>query len=83
MAGTIVRFESRTVIQRPIGEVFDRLADLPGYRGWMHRTGLFRGCRLTAGPPVQLGTTYVDSTWMGRFDGEVTEFVPPTRIAFR
>jgi len=83
VAESIVRFESRTVIQGPVSEVFERLADLPGYGGWMHRTGLFRGCRLTSEVPVRRGTTYVDSTRMGPFDGEVTEFVPPTRIAFR
>ena len=83
MATSIVRFESRTVIQGPVSEVFERLADLPGYGGWMHRTGLFRGCSLTSEAPVRRGTTYVDSTRMGTFDGEVTEFVPPTRMAFR
>ena len=83
MAKSIVRFESQAVIQRPVGDVFERLADLPGYDGWMHRTGLFRECRLTSEPPIRQGTTYVDSTRMGRFDGEVVEFVPPTRIAFR
>ena len=83
MAGSIVRFESSTVIQRPVSEVFDRLADLPGYGGWMHRTGLFRRCRLTSDVPIRQGTTYVDSTRMGTFDGEVTEFAPPTRIAFQ
>ena len=82
-AENIVRFESRTVIQAPASKVFERLADLPGYGRWMHRTGLFRGCRLTSQPPVRRGTTYLDSTRMGTFDGEVTEFVPPTRIAFR
>ncbi len=83
MAASVVRFESRAVIQRPVSEVFERLADLPGYGGWMHRTGLFRGCSLTSEVPIRKGTTYVDSTRMGRFDGEVIEFVPPTRIAFR
>ena len=83
MVGSIVRFESHTTIQRPVGEVFERLADLPGYGGWMHRTGLFRRCRLTSEVPIRTGTTYVDSTRMGSFDGVVTEFVPPTRIAFR
>ena len=82
-AESIVRFESRTAIQAPASEVFERLADLPGYGRWMHRTGLFRGCSLTSEPPVRRGTTYIDSTRMGTFDGEVTEFVPPTRIAFR
>ena len=83
MAESIVRFESHTVVQRPVSEVFERLADLPDYRGWMHRTGLFRRCSLTSEAPIRQGTTYVDSTRMGTFDGEVTEFVPPTRIAFR
>jgi uncharacterized protein YndB with AHSA1/START domain len=83
VAESVVRFESSAVIQRPVSEVFERLADLPGYGGWMHRTGLFRGCRLTSEVPIRQGTTYVDSTRMGRFDGEVIEFVPPTRIAFR
>ena len=83
MAGSIVRFESHKVIHRPVSEVFERLADLPGYGGWMHRTGLFRRCGLTSEVPIRRGTTYVDSTRMGTFDGEVTEFVSPTRIAFR
>jgi uncharacterized protein YndB with AHSA1/START domain len=78
----IVRYESKVVVRRPVGEVFERLADLPGYGGWMHRTGLFRRCRLTSEPPVRSGTTYVDSTWMGPFQGHVTEFERPTRISF-
>lgn len=83
MAGSAVRFESRTVIQRPADVVFERLADLPGYGRWMHRTGLFRRCALTSEAPVRQGTTYFDSTRMGTFEGEVTEFVRPSRIAFR
>lgn len=83
MAESIVRYEAQTAIQRPITEVFQRLADLPGYEGWMHRTGLFRRCLLTSELPVHAGTTYVDSTRMGAFEGEVTEFEPPTRIAFK
>ena len=39
---TTVRYETRTTIDRPIGDVFALLADLDGYRTWMHRTGLFR-----------------------------------------
>jgi uncharacterized protein YndB with AHSA1/START domain len=31
---------------------------------------------------VRSGTTYFDVTRMGRFEGEVTEFTPPSRIAF-
>jgi uncharacterized protein YndB with AHSA1/START domain len=83
LAGSIVRFESRTVIRRPIGEVFERLADVPGYGRWMHRTGLFRRCGLSSESPVRQGTTYFDAPWMGTFEGEVTEFAPPSRLAFR
>ena len=83
MAGSTIRFESRTVIRRPVEVVFERLADVPGYRRWMHRTGLFRRCGLTSEAPVRKGTTYFDATRMGTFEGEVTEFVPSSRIAFR
>jgi len=82
MAGSTVRFESDVVVRRPVGEVFARLADLPGYRSWMHRTGMFRRCSTTSDNPVGKGTTYVDATRMGTFEGEVTEYDPPTRIAF-
>ena len=41
---TTVRYESRTTIDRPVADVFARLADLDGYGTWMHRTGLFRRC---------------------------------------
>ena len=83
MAASTVRFESRTVIERPVEVVFERLADLPGYSRWMHRSGLFRRSGLTSEAPVRIGTTYFDATRMGTFEGEVTEFMPPTRIAFR
>jgi uncharacterized protein YndB with AHSA1/START domain len=80
---TLVRYESQITINRPIGEVFDRLVDLPGYGGWMHHTGLFRRCTLTSRLPVAQGTTYLDATRMGTFDGKVAEFERPSRLAFR
>ncbi len=83
MHPSIVRFESRTVIERPVDAVFERLADLPGYGRWMHRTGLFRRSGLISEAPVGKGTTYFDATRMGTFEGEVTEFVPQSRLAFR
>ena len=49
----------------------------------MHRTGLFRRCGLISEGPVRQGTTYFDATRMGTFEGEVTEFAPPSRLAFR
>jgi uncharacterized protein YndB with AHSA1/START domain len=83
VASSTIRFESRIVIRRPVEVVFERLADVPSYDQWMHRTGLFRRCRLTSEGPVRQGTTYRDATRMGTFEGEVTEFVSPSRLAFR
>lgn len=82
-ASSTVRYESRTTIDRPIEDVFARLADLPGYRTWMHRTGLFRRCGQTSDAPLGQATAYFDATRMGTFRGEVTDHQPPSRIAFR
>jgi uncharacterized protein YndB with AHSA1/START domain len=82
-ASSTIRFESRTTIDAPIGDVFARLADLDGYRTWMRRTGLFRRAGQVSDAPLGLGTAYFDATRMGTFHGEVTAYEPPTRIAFR
>jgi uncharacterized protein YndB with AHSA1/START domain len=82
-ASTTVRYETCTTIDRPISEVFARLADLDGYRTWMRHTGLFRRSGRTSDGPVGLGTAYFDATRMGTFRGEVTDYEPPTRIGFR
>ena len=78
-----VGFESHTTIDRPIGDVFARLADLDGYRGWMRRTGLFRQSGQTSDGPLGPGTEYFDATRMGTFRGEITDYQPPSRIGFR
>ena len=83
MASSTIRYESRTTIDAPVGDVFARLADLEGYRSWMHRTGLFRRSGQTSDGPLGEGTAYFDASRMGTFRGEVTDFQPPSRIAFR
>ena len=80
---TTVRYQTRVRIDRPIGDVFARLADLDGYREWMRRTGLFRRSGQTSDGPVGSGTAYYDATWMGTFRGVVTDYEPPARIGFR
>lgn len=60
-----------------------RLADLPAYSSWMHRTGVFRRCGQVSDGPIGKGTTYVDATRMGSYRGEVVSFEPPSRIGFR
>jgi uncharacterized protein YndB with AHSA1/START domain len=78
-----VRYEGTTTIDRPIGEVFARLANLNAYGTWMHRTGLFRRTGQTSDGPLGAGTAYFDATRMGTFRGEVTDYQPPSRIGFR
>jgi uncharacterized protein YndB with AHSA1/START domain len=80
---TTVRYETSTTIDRPIGEVFARIADLDGYRTWMHRTGLFRRSGQAADGPRGLGTAYFDATRMGTFRGQIADYQPPSRIGFR
>jgi uncharacterized protein YndB with AHSA1/START domain len=80
---TTVRYEGRTAIDRPVADVFARLADLDGYGTWMHRTGLFRRSGRTSDGPLGPGTAYVDATRMGTFRGQITEYQPPSRIGFR
>jgi uncharacterized protein YndB with AHSA1/START domain len=82
-ASTTVRYETRTTIDRPVSDVFARLADLEGYRTWMRRTGLFRRSGQTSDGPLGLGTAYFDATRMGTFHGEVSDYEPPARIGFR
>jgi uncharacterized protein YndB with AHSA1/START domain len=82
-ASTTVRYESRTTIDRPISDVFARLADVDDYRTWMRRTGLFRRSGRSSDGPIGLGTAYFDATRMGTFRGEVSDYEPPTRIGFR
>jgi uncharacterized protein YndB with AHSA1/START domain len=80
---TTVRYETHTTIDRSIDDVFARLADLDGYRTWMHRTGLFRRSGQTSDGPRGAGTAYVDATRMGTFRGQISDYQPPSRIAFR
>jgi uncharacterized protein YndB with AHSA1/START domain len=81
--GTTVRYETRTAIDRPIGDVFAKLADLDGYQAWMHRTGLFRRSSQTSAGLRGRGTAYLDATRMGTFRGRITNYQPPSRIGFR
>ena len=80
---TTVRYEAHTTIDRPIGDVFARLADLDRYGKWMHRTGLFRRSGQTSDGPVGPGTAYLDATRMGTFRGQITSYQQPSRIGFR
>jgi hypothetical protein len=59
---SVIRYEARTTIDRPVADVFARLADLDDYGAWMHRTGMFRWFRQISDGPLGLATGY----WMPR-----------------
>lgn len=75
-----MRVERQAVIARPITDVFDQLADIGGYSGWMPKTGLFGSCRAIANGAT---TGYWDSSRIGRWRGHIDVFDRPTRLAFR
>ena len=79
----MIRVEMNTLVARPIEDVFGRLTDLSDYSRWMPKLGIFVRCGQTSEGPVGEGTTYYDRGRMGTFRGEIVEFRPPTRVAFR
>jgi uncharacterized protein YndB with AHSA1/START domain len=72
-----------TLIEGPAETIFALIADLPHYDRWLPGSGSFGTITEIAPLPVGLGTTYVDAGPTGTRRGEVTEYDPPTRIAFR
>jgi uncharacterized protein YndB with AHSA1/START domain len=71
-----------TSIEGPAEEIFALIADLPNYERWLPGSSDFGAIAEIAPLPVGLGTTYVDAGPTGTRHGEVTEYDPPTRIAF-
>ena len=79
----MIQLEFETTIQRPIEEVFARLVDIDSYEDWLPHSLIFRGGGLKQPEEeVTEGTEFVDVTPIGKFHGRVTEFEPPTRVAF-
>ena len=80
----MIRFEITRLIERPREEVFARLANIDGYNEWLSHSRIFRGTTVRAGAnPIGPGTRFEDQTPVGVFEGEILEYVPPQRIAFR
>ncbi|MDT0212458.1 hypothetical protein Q9R29_01045 [Rothia sp. ARF10] len=79
----VVEFELARVVHAPIGDVFDRLADIEGHAQWMpDRGSIHRSSEQTSPGPVGVGTTYVDHTSFGSMPGDVVEFERPTRLVY-
>ena len=64
MKKTVLRFDTRRARRSTdrSATCLARLADLDGYRTWMHRRGLFRRSDQTSDGPRGLGTAYFDAT---------------------
>jgi uncharacterized protein YndB with AHSA1/START domain len=81
MGGAELELERR--IKAPIGEVFDRLADIEGHNEWQPHRGSIRRTSVQTSPgPVGPGTTYEDSTLFGNAPGEVETFERPERLVY-
>ena len=76
-----LRFE--TVIQRPIEDVFNLIADLPHYGEWLPPSNLYGNVTQYTGMPVGRGTQYVDQGKLTRMTGRVTAFAAPKHITFQ
>ena len=71
-----------TEIRGSAERIFALLADLRGYDRWLPGSSAFRGTNSISAGPIGVGTTYVEPGPLGVRHGRVTEFVPPTRLAF-
>ena len=78
-----VQFELQKVVNAPIQQVFDRLADIVGHNEWMPKKGsLLKETKVTSPGPIGVGTTYLDDTSVGATPGDIAEFEPPTRLVY-
>lgn len=77
-------FEFSVTINCPAAEVFNALTDFESYKKWMG--GVIESRLLTAGP-MSVGSRYrFVSEFLGQkidSEGEVTEFDPPNRYAWK
>ena len=62
--------------------IFDLIVDFGGQDRWLGRSSAFRGTHDISSDPIALGTTYREPGPLGVRHGTVTEFQPPTRVAF-
>jgi uncharacterized protein YndB with AHSA1/START domain len=78
----VIRVDIHETIDRPIEDVFERIADIRRYPEWMPGTGLFVTCTQDSAGPVRHGTRYSDKTRLGTVHGEVSAFDRPRKVVF-
>lgn len=79
----MIKVEVQTRIDRPIEEVFDRLANLASYSEWMPESSLLIESNKTSDGDIGMGTTFSDKVKFGKAVGEITQFQRPKKLAFR
>lgn len=70
-------------IARPPTAVFEALTRLGALRGRIGTSGTYAGTVDVSDDPIQVGSTYVDRTPLGRLRGEVLELEADRRVVFR
>ena len=79
----MIQIEFEETISQPVVVVFERLTDIDGYNQWLPESRVFIECRQTSDGPVEAGTTFIDKTRIGVYEGEVIRLQRPTRVTFR
>ncbi len=72
-----------THIDGPSETVFALIADLAHYGRWLPRSRAFGTVTQVSQESVGIGTTYLDTGPNGVMHGSITDYHPPTHIAFR
>jgi uncharacterized protein YndB with AHSA1/START domain len=62
--------------------IFAVITDLRGQGSWLTQSPAFKGTQDISDGPVGKGTTYREPGPLGVRDGVITEFEPPTSVAF-
>lgn len=75
--------QTSIVINRSLQAVFDLIADLANYDKWLPSVNTFGAVTDISDSPIRLGTAYVDKGQSITMTGKVTQFEPPTRLAFQ
>jgi len=70
-------------IARPPDTVFESLTRLGSMRARIGSSTTYRGTVDVSDDPVRVGSTYVDRTPVGRFEGQVLELEADRRVVFR
>ncbi len=78
-----MRFELEATVRAAPETVFATLADLGGYGDWLPPSGEYHGTTEVTPGSVAAGTSYVEHSPTGTRRGEITEYAPVTRLAFR